>query len=89
MHRRIVLTMGIQNFQVREKLGQGAFATVYKVTRISDGKTYALKKVNIEKMGQKELDDTVNEIRILASFKHPRLVRWYETFLGKFVVSAP
>jgi NIMA (never in mitosis gene a)-related kinase len=49
---------------------------------LADGKTYALKRVNIENMSQKELDDTLNEIRFLASFKHPRLVRWYETFLG-------
>lgn len=105
--------MGIQNFQILQPLGKGAFASVFKVrmprlafvflrtangrlrhcadvdicvaeqvTRLADGKTYALKRVNIENMSQKELDDTLNEIRFLASFKHPRLVRWYETFLG-------
>ena len=27
------------------------------------------------------MEDSLNEIRILASFKHPRLIRWYETFV--------
>jgi NIMA (never in mitosis gene a)-related kinase 1/4/5 len=58
-------------------------ASLIQVTRITDGKVYALKRVSIENMSQKELDDTLNEIRFLASFKHPRLVRWYETFLGE------
>lgn len=31
---------------------------------------------------KKDLQDALNEIRILASFKHPRLIRWYETFIG-------
>jgi serine/threonine protein kinase len=30
---------------------------------------------------QQDLEDSLNEIRILASFKHPRLIRWYETFV--------
>ena len=28
-----------------------------------------------------DLQDCLNEIRILASFQHPRIVRWYETFI--------
>jgi len=30
---------------------------------------------------KQDLEDSLNEIRILASFKHPRLIRWYETFV--------
>jgi len=115
--------MGLQDFQILQPLGKGAFASVVKVRRgsatlvyslplgtalnpqvlaaltaniswlafyacpqvmrISDNKIYALKRVNIESMSQKEVEDTLNEIRFLASFKHPRLVRFYETFLGE------
>jgi serine/threonine protein kinase len=35
----------IHSFIPLEKLGEGAFSSVYKVKRISDGGIYALKKV--------------------------------------------
>jgi len=34
-----------KDFIILNKLGEGAFSTVYKVKRISDGNEYALKKV--------------------------------------------
>ena len=51
--------MSISEFQIHEKLGtplyfnfaflgEGAYSTVYKVKRISDQKTYALKKVKMD-----------------------------------------
>jgi NIMA (never in mitosis gene a)-related kinase len=35
----------LRDFIPLEKLGEGSFSTVYKVKRVSDGKLYALKKV--------------------------------------------
>lgn len=35
----------LQSFKVLEKLGEGSFASVYKVQRIDDNKVYAMKKV--------------------------------------------
>jgi NIMA (never in mitosis gene a)-related kinase 1/4/5 len=37
----------MNNFKVLEKVGEGAFAVVYKVQRISDGRIYALKKMKL------------------------------------------
>jgi NIMA (never in mitosis gene a)-related kinase len=37
----------IQNFQILQKLGEGAFSTVYKVKRLSDNEIYAMKKVKM------------------------------------------
>jgi len=51
-----------------------------------DGKTYALKKVDVSSLDDKELLSALNEIRLLASFAHPRIVRLYETFLGMGMV---
>jgi len=36
----------MKQFQVLNKLGEGAFSIVYKVKRISDNLEYALKKVS-------------------------------------------
>ena len=62
-------------------LGKGAYSIVYKVRRISDGKIYALKKIEIGKFTQKEKDNALNEISILSHFNHPNIVTFYESFL--------
>ena len=54
--------MPMKDFKVNGGLGKGAFAAVTKVTRKSDGKTYALKRVNISKMKSQEISDTLNEV---------------------------
>jgi serine/threonine protein kinase len=54
-----------------------------KVERKSDGKVYALKRVNISKMSKREVADAVNEIRVLASVRHPHIVSFLQAFLDK------
>lgn len=54
-----------------------------KVERKSDKKIYALKRVNISKMSKREVQDAVNEIRILASVRHPHIVSFLQAFLDK------
>ncbi len=58
----------IRDFVPLAKLGEGTFSTVYKVRRLSDQKIYALKKVRLNNLSQKEKENALNEIRILASF---------------------
>jgi len=73
--------MGLNDFIIEGRLGKGAFATVYKVKRKSDGTVYAMKKVSIKKMSKKEVSDALNEIRLLASVRHPHVVGFLEAFL--------
>ena len=47
--------------------GEGAYSTVYKVKRKSDNQFYALKKVKILNLSEKERENALNEVRILAS----------------------
>lgn len=39
--------MSLSDFKILHKLGTGAYSSVYKVQRITDGQIYALKKANI------------------------------------------
>ena len=72
------------DYRTVEKLGKGAFAQVYKVERRGDrGNHYACKRIDISKMQKAELSDAVNEIRILASIKHPYIVGFYDAFLAR------
>lgn len=40
-----------------------------------------MKRVKINKMSRKEISDTLNEVRFLASIQHPNIVGFYEAFL--------
>jgi NIMA (never in mitosis gene a)-related kinase 1/4/5 len=64
-----------------QKLGTGSYSEVYKVQRKSDGMIYALKKVSLENLSQKERENALNEVRILASIKHENIVGYKESFV--------
>ncbi|KAM3135066.1 G2-specific serine/threonine protein kinase [Paramecium bursaria] len=72
----------IEDFEVLEKLGDGSFAQVYKVKRKSDQQFYAMKKVNISLQTQKERENALNEVRILASIESPYIVEFKDSFLS-------
>lgn len=54
-----------------------------QATRKHDGKTYAIKRVAIKSMTSALLRSTLNEVRLLSSFHHGRLLRCYEAFFSE------
>jgi len=44
------------------------------VQRIENGQIYALKKVKLPHLSDKEKENALNEVRILASIRHPNLI---------------
>ena len=71
----------MDNFEILEKLGDGAYSIVYKVKRKADSKIYALKKVKLQNLNEKEKENALNEIRILASIKSPFVISYKEAFI--------
>ena len=49
--------------------------------RIADGDEYALKKVKLHHLSDKEKENAINEVRILASLKNPNIIQYKEAFL--------
>ena len=70
----------MKDFKIEKVLGKGSFGSVYLVTRKEDNKIYALKSVTMEKLNKKEQENSVNEVRILASVNHPNVIGYKETF---------
>ena len=68
------------DFKIEKILGKGSFGSVYLVTRKADKKIYALKTVILEKLNKKEQENSVNEVRILASVNHPNVIGYKEAF---------
>lgn len=54
---------------------------MYRVKRIADGDEYALKKVKLHHLSDKEKENAINEVRILASLKNPNIIQYKEAFL--------
>jgi len=73
----------MEQFKIINKIGEGAYSTVYTVKRIEDGKIYALKKVKIKKLTTKEKSNALNEVRILASINSPYVISYKESFIDE------
>uniref|UniRef100_A0A7S3G4B8 non-specific serine/threonine protein kinase n=1 Tax=Palpitomonas bilix TaxID=652834 RepID=A0A7S3G4B8_9EUKA len=71
----------LSDFQVLRQVGKGSYGSVYQVERKSDKKIYALKKVKLRNMSQKEKENSFNEIRCLASMKHRNILGYYDAFM--------
>jgi len=64
-------------------VGDGAYSSVYKVRRQEDNDTYALKKVKMLNLSDKEKENALNEVRILASLNHPNVIAYKEAFIDE------
>ena len=73
----------MNNFQISTKLGEGAYSTVYKVRRFVDGNIYALKKVKLINLSEKERENSLNEVRLLASIKSRFVISYKEAFFDE------
>lgn len=63
--------------------GEGAYSIVYRVRRTSDNTEYALKKIKLMDLKDKEKENALNEIRLLASIRHPNVICYKEAFFEK------
>lgn len=64
-------------------LGDGAYSSVYKVRRAEDQAVYALKKVKMLNLSDKEKENALNEVRILASINHYNVIAYKEAFIDE------
>ena len=84
MHKESLLVSYISSVTICSNvLGEGAYSSVYSVMRLSDGLAYALKKVKMGKLSDKEKENALNEVRILASIKHTNICAYHEAFIDE------
>ena len=73
----------MNDFKIISKLGEGAYSTVYKVKRNIDNNIYALKKVKLLNLSEKEKQNSLNEVRLLASIKSNFVISYKEAFFDE------
>ncbi|KAL4494624.1 hypothetical protein ABPG72_004526 [Tetrahymena utriculariae] len=71
----------LRDFEILDKLGEGAYSSVFQVKRQSDGKIYALKRVMLGTLSEQEKQNALNEVRIIASIRHPNIVNFKQCFI--------
>ncbi|XP_046851935.1 myosin light chain kinase, smooth muscle-like [Xenia sp. Carnegie-2017] len=64
-------------YETHEKLGEGKFGYVYKVTEKSTGNTYAAKFIKLTPKSKKEVTE---EINLMNKIHHERLVFLYDAY---------
>ena len=72
--------MSLNDFEFGKELGKGAFGSVTIVKRKEDNKIYAMKRVKIGRLSQKEKNNSFNEVRLLASLDHKNIIEYKEAF---------
>lgn len=75
--------MSLKDFEIIQKLGEGAFSNVFKVRNKKSGEILALKKVRLGNLGAREKENALNEVRILASISHEGIVAYKEAFIDE------
>ncbi|GAA5906712.1 hypothetical protein JCM6882_003280 [Rhodosporidiobolus microsporus] len=66
----------LPNFKLAEKLGQGAFGSVYKALNWTTGETCAVKQIDLSHIPKSELPDIMSEIDLLKNLHHPNIVQY-------------
>ena len=72
--------MSLNDYEILKQIGAGAFSTVSLVKCKKDNSIYALKRVELNKMMPNEKDNSLNEIRLLASVNHINIISYKESF---------
>ncbi len=64
----------IADFQLGALLGTGSYSKVYKARRKADNQVYAMKVVQMGQLSEKEQENALNEVRLLASLQSDYII---------------
>ena len=71
-----------EDFEILQILGTGSYGFVAKVRSLKNKKVYAMKQVNLEKVGSdKERELCKGEIKLLEKLNHPNINKYYKTLV--------
>ena len=71
------------SFSEEQKLGKGAFGSVYKVKNNLDGNDYAIKKIKLKHIPESERSNKkmFSEVFLLSKLQHQNIVRYYNSWI--------
>jgi serine/threonine protein kinase len=69
----------VKNWKKMEKIGQGAFGTVYKGLDESTGKFIAIKELDFNQANENQVSELQQEVEIMKGLHHENIVRYIGT----------
>lgn len=76
----MILSQLLENYEIVKKIGKGSYGRVYKVKRKADSEIFAMKTLELSSMDQKNIKNTLNEIRFLCSIECDYICGYEESF---------
>nr|XP_004234790.1 serine/threonine-protein kinase Nek6-like [Solanum lycopersicum] len=73
----------IDDYQVVEQIGRGAFGTAFLVMNTTDNKKYVLKKIPLAKQRDKFKRTALQEMDLIAKLSHPYIVEYKDAWVEK------
>ncbi|ODQ64325.1 hypothetical protein NADFUDRAFT_67070 [Nadsonia fulvescens var. elongata DSM 6958] len=70
-------TPALNNYSLGDRLGKGAFATVYRALNLSTGETVAVKQSNLADVRTSDLAAIMQEIDLLKNLHHSNIVKYH------------
>ena len=70
------------DYELMGRLGKGGFGVVYHVQNKTDGGEYAVKRIKLPP-NKAARDKVMREVRALAQLDHPRIVRYFNSWVEK------
>lgn len=77
------MSLKLSDFETIRELGTGSFGAVRLVRKKDDCQVWALKTVSLSKLVQKEKDNALNEVRLLASIDIPNVIAYKASLFDK------
>eukprot|EP00291_Cryptomonas_curvata_P007313 CAMPEP_0172193952 /NCGR_PEP_ID=MMETSP1050-20130122/25279_1 /TAXON_ID=233186 /ORGANISM="Cryptomonas curvata, Strain CCAP979/52" /LENGTH=125 /DNA_ID=CAMNT_0012869643 /DNA_START=207 /DNA_END=580 /DNA_ORIENTATION=- len=74
------------DFEFMERIGRGASSVVFKARRKADGQVYCVKEIDLSVVTPEEEEGALQEVHLLASFDHPYVIRYYDSFVDDEVL---
>ncbi|PPR05399.1 hypothetical protein CVT24_008013 [Panaeolus cyanescens] len=66
----------LNDYQLGDSLGKGAFGQVYRALNLSTGETVAVKEIQLSNIPKSELPEIQSEIDLLKNLNHPNIVKY-------------
>ena len=75
--------MSLNDYEFIKPLGKGSFGSVMLVKNKKKNVIYAMKRINLSNSDKKEIEASLNEIRLLYSLNHPNIIGYKESFFDE------